>query len=73
MVESEIVTRDGSEIVWLARVCLRIVSGEQDALLLQVGNAFVNRNLGEVLCEESANRLTGRIMKGNSPGSPAKW
>lgn len=49
MIESEIVTRNGSEIVWLAGVCLRIVSREQDSLLLQVGNVFVYRNLGKVL------------------------
>lgn len=51
MVESEIVSGNGSEIVWLAGVCLRIVSREQDSLLLQVGNVFVYRNLGKVLCE----------------------
>lgn len=56
MVEAEIVTRDGSEIVWLARVCVPIISGEQDALLLQVGKILINRGLGEVLCEKSANR-----------------
>ena len=57
MIESEIVTGNGSEIVWLAWVCLRIVSREQDSLLLQVGNAFVYRSLGKVLWEESVNLL----------------
>lgn len=53
MVEAEIVTGNGSEIVWLAWMCVGIVSGERDAVLLQVGKTLVNCGLGEVLCKES--------------------
>lgn len=53
MVEAEIVSRDGGEVVWLTRVSVSIVSGELNAVLLQVGKVFVNRGLGEVLSQKS--------------------
>jgi len=49
VVQAEIIASDGGNIVGLARMGVGIVSVEQDALPLEVGDALVDRDLGKVL------------------------
>lgn len=62
MVETVVVAADGSDIVWLGRVGVGVVLGEQDALALEVSNVRIQDDLGVVLCgcasRKSARDLT---------------
>lgn len=49
MVEAKVIAADGCKVVWLRRVRLGIVLGQEDALALEVGDIRVFDDFGKVL------------------------
>ena len=79
VIVAEVVAGEGSEVIGLARVSVGVVSGQQNALALQVDDAAVDDDLGVVLtcsvcgqhseCKRQMSLLVGR----DELGSRAKW
>ena len=71
VVQAEIIASDGGNIVGLARMGVGIVSVEQDALPLEVGDALVHRDLGKVLAGRYG--VSKRRSSTTAAGRRATW